>query len=147
MTQKALESNENRAQFVTDLFDWLSAESNTVMKCSAIREESDNPLVRLFAEIIQGSSETHIRILNLIHECLTKKAVSLTPDELGQICDLTKGYLEIERKSVDMAKRAVGNSRVFVIQQLLTYMLEDESRNLKLLDQLEDFKRRMYPYL
>ena len=147
MTQKALESNENRAQFMTDLFDWLSGESDTVMKCSAIREGSDNPLVHLFAEIIQGSSETHIRILKLIHECLTKKALSLTPDELGQISDLTKGYLEMERKSVDMAERAIGSSRVFVIKQLLTYMLEDESRNRQLFNQLEDFKRRMYPYL
>jgi len=147
MTQKALESNENRAQLMADLFDWLSGESDTVAKCSAIREESKNPLVRLFAEIIQGSSETHIRILKLIHESLTRKAISLTPDELGQISDLMKGYLATERKSVDMAQRAVESSRIFAIRQLLTYMLEDESRSEKLLNQLDDFKRRIYPYL
>ena len=56
------------------------------------------------------------------------------PDELAQINDLAKGYLESERKLLDAAERAIGNSRVFVIQQLLTYMLEDKSRNLKVLD-------------
>lgn len=78
---------------------------------------------------------------------MTKKAISLTPDELGQIWGLVKGYLESERKSVDMAEHAIGDSRIFIIKQLLAYMLEDESRNFKLLEQLDDFKRRMYPYL
>jgi hypothetical protein len=147
MTQKALESAENREQFLADLYEWLSAESDTVMRCSEVQRETNNSLVRLVAEIIQGNSRTHIRILNLIHECLTKKAISLTPDELGQIWDLVVDHLELERKSVDMAERAVRISRIFVIKQLLTYMVEDKSRDLKLLNQLENFKRSLYPYL
>lgn len=147
MTQKTLESVENRGQFMTDLFEWLSVESDTVMKCTEIQEKTDNPFVQLVAEIIRGSSRTHIRILNLIHECLAKKAVSLTPEELGQMWELVQGYLETETKSVDMARQAISSSRIFVIRQLLIYMLEDKSRNLKLLGQLEDFKKNLYPYL
>ena len=147
MTQKALESLEKREQFLSDLYEWLSVESETVMKCSEIQEETDNPFVQLVAEIVRGNSKTHIRILNLIHECLTRKAVSLTPDELGQIWELVQGYMEIESRSIEMAEQAISSSRIFIIKQLLAYMLDDKNRNLKLVGQLEDFKKRMYPYL
>lgn len=147
MTQKALESLEKREQFLSDLYEWLSVESDTVMKCSEIQEETDNPFVQLVAEIIRGNAKTHIRILNLIHECLTRKAVSLTPDELGQIWELAQGYMELESKSIEMAEQAISSSRIFIIKQLLTYMLEDKTRNVKLVGHLEDFKKRLYPYL
>lgn len=147
MMQKALESVENRGQFMSDLFEWLTVESDTVMKCAEIQEETDNPFVQLVAEIIRGSSKTHIRILNLIHECLVKKAVSLRPEELGQMVELVQGYLENETRSTDTVQQVISSSRIFVIKQLLAYMLEDRSRNLKLLDQLEDFKKNLYPYL
>jgi hypothetical protein len=147
MTQKALESLEKREQFLSDLYEWLSVESDTVMKCSEIQEETDNPFVQLVAEIIRGNAKTHIRILNLIHECLTRKAVSLTPDELGQIWELAQGYMETESKSIAMAEQAISSSRIFIIKQLLAYMLEDKTRNLKLVGHLEDFKKRLYPYL
>lgn len=147
MTQKALESIEDTEQFLADLYEWQSAESDTLVKCFEIQKKTNNVLVNLVAEIIQRNSKTHIQVLNLIHEGLTKKAMPLTPDELGQIWDLVESYAETERKSKDMAEKVICNSRMFAIKQLFVYMVEDESRNLKFLNQLEDFKRRMYPCL
>ena len=147
MARKSLESVENREQFLADIDDWLKVEAKTRKQCSAIQKNTENPLVGMIAEIIRRDSKTHIDVLNLIRKSLTEKAISLTPEELEQIWDLVDGHREIEEKSVDMAERALRNSRIFAIRHLLTYMLEDESKHLKLLNQLEDFKRKLYPYL
>ena len=147
MAKKSLESVENKEQFLNDLEEWLKVEAKTRKQCSEIQKRTDNALVRMVAEIIRRDSKTHIEVLNLIRESLTEKAISLTPDDLAQIWDLVDGHREFEQKSIEMADRALRNSRIFVIRHLLTYMLEDESKHLKLLNQLEDFKRNLYPYL
>ncbi len=147
MARKSLESVENRQQFLADLDEWLKVEAKTRKQCKDIQKKTENPLIRMIAEIIRRDSKTHIEVLNLIRQTLTEKAISLTPDELAQIWDLLDGHREFERRSVEMAERALRDSRIFVIRHLLTYMLEDESKHLKLLNQLEDFKRKLYPYL
>lgn len=147
LPKKSLESVENKKQFLADLDEWLKVESATRKNCADIQKRTENPLIRMIAEIIRRDSKTHIQVLQLIRDSLTKQAISLTPDELAEIWDLLEGHLEIEQKSVDMAERAMRNSRIFVIRHLLTYLLEDESKHVKLLNQLEDFKRKLYPYL
>lgn len=147
MPTKSLESVENREQFLADLDEWLKVEAETRKNCSKIQKSTKNPLVQLVAEIIRRDSKTHIEVLKLIRKSLTEKAVSLTPDELAEIWDLVEHHREIEQKSVNMAENAIRNSRLFVIRHLLTYMVEDEMKHLKLLNQLDDFKRNLYPYL
>jgi hypothetical protein len=147
MPRKSLESVENREQFLSDLEDWLKVEAATRKRSAEVQKKTRNPLINMVAEIIRRDSKTHIEVLNLIKESLTKKAIALTPDELAEIWDLLDGHRELEQKSVDMAERALRDSRIFVIRHLLTYLLEDESKHLKLLNQLEDFKRKIYPYL
>ena len=100
----------------------------------------------MIAEIIRRDSETHIDVLKLIKDSLTKEALHLTPDELAEIWDLVDGYHKIEQKSVEIAQEAIRDTRLFEIRYLLTYLLEDESKHLKLLDQLDDFKRNLFPY-
>ncbi len=147
MPTKSLESVENREQFLADLDEWLKVEAETRKNCSKIQKSTKNALVQLVAEIIRRDSKTHIEVLKLIRKSLTEKAVSLTPDELAEIWDLVDHHREIEQKSVNMAENAIRNSRLFVIRHLLTYMVEDEMKHLKLLNQLDDFKRNLYPYL
>ena len=147
MPRKSLESVENRERFLSDLEEWLKVEAATRKRCSEVQKKTENPLIQMVAEIIRRDSKTHIQVLKLIRESLTKQAISLTPEELAEIWDLLDGHREIEQQAVDMAQKALRDSRIFVIRHLLTYLLEDESKHLKLLNQLEDFKRKIYPYL
>ena len=146
MAQRALESVESGEQFLADLYEWHSAESDTVVKCFEIQKKTNDILVNLVAEIIQRNSKTHIQVLSLLHEESTKKAISPTPDELGRIWDLVESYEETERKSKDMAEKVICSDRIFAIKQLFVYMVEDESRNLTFLNQLKDFGRRLDPH-
>jgi hypothetical protein len=121
-------------------------ESLSAKTCTEVKKRTDNTLIKMIAEIIRRDSESHIEVLNLIRHSLTKEALHLTPDELEEIWDLVEGYHKIEHKSVDIAQEAIRDSRLFEIRYLLTYLLEDESKHLKLLTQLDDFKRSLFPY-
>jgi hypothetical protein len=52
----------------------------------------------------------------------------------------------MEKGAIDLAERALENCRLFVQRHLLTYLIEDEKKHDRLLGQLSDFKRGIYPY-
>ncbi len=147
MPRKSLESVEKKGRFLADLDKWQKMESTSARTCTEVQKRTENPLIKMVAEIIRRDSETHIEVLELIKNSLTKQALHLTPDELQEIWDLVDGYHKIEQKSVDIAQQAIRDSRLFAIRHLLTYLLEDEAKHLKLLNQLDDFKRNLFPYL
>ncbi len=146
MPGKSLESAEKKDKFLADLDKWQKMEAVSAKTCAEVQKKTKNPLIKMIAEIIRRDSETHIDVLKLIKDSLTKEAIHLTPDELVEIWDLVDGYHKIEQKSVEIAQEAIRDSRLFEIRYLLTYLLEDESKHLKLLDQLDDFKRNLFPY-
>ena len=55
-------------------------------------------------------------------------------------------HADMEKKTIELAEKALQNCRLFVQRQLLTYLIEDEKKHDRLLGQLEDFKRNIYPY-
>lgn len=140
MPRKSLESAEKKGRFLADLDKWQKMESLSAKTCIEVQKRTENTLIKMIAEIIRKDSESHIEVLKLIKDSLTKEALHLTPDELVEIWDLVDGYHNIEHKSVDMAQEAIRDSRLFEVRFLLTYLLEDESKHLKLLNQLDDFK-------
>ena len=146
MPRKSLESAEKKEQFLVNLDKWQEMETLSAKTCTEVKKRTENTLIKMIAEIIRRDSESHIEVLKLIKNSLTKQALHLTPDELEEIWDLVEGYHKIEHKSVDIAQEAIRDSRLFEIRYLLTYLLEDESKHLKLLNQLDDFKRSLFPY-
>ena len=52
----------------------------------------------------------------------------------------------MEKETVELADKARRNVRGFVQRYLLNYLIEDEQKHDRLLAQLEDFKRNLYPY-
>jgi hypothetical protein len=121
MPKKSLESAEKKGRFLVDVDKWQKMESLSVKTCQEVQKRTENPLIKMIAEIIRRDSESHIEVLK-------------------------HGYHKIEQKSVEIAQEAIRDSRLFEIRYLLTYLLEDESKHLKLLDQLDDFKRNLFPY-
>jgi gamma-glutamyl phosphate reductase len=91
----------------------------------------------------------HYRVQELIAESLESKTVTLTPDELARVWDKIEKHIEIEEKTVELAKEAleVLKGKKMVVQEyLLNYLLMDENKHNRILDSLETIKKGMYPY-
>ncbi|RJQ45207.1 MAG: hypothetical protein C4534_05270 [Gaiellales bacterium] len=136
---------EKQAVFEGDIKKWMELEDVTIAQCDKILSATDNRLVEIIVDSIKSDSEKHKVVLGFIIEALNG-TITLEPDELGELSALLDEHLEIEKGSIDMAMREYENSRHFVIRHLLSYLLADEKKHYKLLGQLKDFQRHLYPY-
>jgi uncharacterized protein YigA (DUF484 family) len=125
---------------------WQDIEDHSVQSTTQIIERTKNPLIRLVMEIIRNDSVMHKRVQQFMIDSLEKQAVSLTPEELGEIWESLERHAEMEKETIRLADQARKNCKLFVQRHLLTYLVEDEQLHDRLLGQLEDFKRKIYPY-
>ncbi len=143
MKQKAA---ENLEELVQTLKRWQEIETAAVSQTSAIMEKTKNPFIRLVMEIIRQDSAMHKRVQQVILDSLEKEAFSLTPEELAEVWSLIEEHAEMEKETLVLAEKARRNCRLFAQRHLLSYLIEDEQKHDRLLAQLEDFKRNIYPY-
>ena len=143
MQQKAAESVE---ELKVTLRQWQDLEDRTIEQTAAIAQKTQNPLIKLIMEIIRQDSTMHRRVQQAMLDGLEKEAFTLTPEELADVWDLIEKHAEMERQTIALAEKARRNCRLFVHRHLLTYLIEDEQKHDRLLSQLEDFKRGIYPY-
>ena len=136
---------EKTVEFEKGITKWQEVEDDTIASCDEIIRGTDNELVKTIAGIILADSSRHKHVLGVIKDTLDG-TVTLTPEDLGQISELLDTHLEIEKQSIEMAMTQYENSRNFVVRHLLTYLLEDEKKHYKMLSQLNDFKKHLYPY-
>jgi rubrerythrin len=136
---------EEKTNFEDGIKRWQDMEDETIASCENIIHASDNILVKTIAGIIMTDSAKHKQVLDLITDTL-EGTVTLTPDELGGLSELLHNHLQLERSSISLAQDQYDISRNFVIRHMLTYLLEDEKKHAKLLQQLNDFKKKLYPY-
>lgn len=88
----------------------------------------------------------HYRVQQVLLDGIERQAFTLTPEELGEIWDLIEKHADMEKQTIVLAEKALSNCRLFVQRHLLTYLIEDEKKHDRLLGQLADFKRNIYPY-
>lgn len=144
-----MKTKELQEKIVANMKAWQKIENESVEMAARIGKQTDNPVVRTIMSIIQQDSATHHRVQQLIIDSLEKEAIVLQPEELGGIWSLIEKHIALERKTIDYAKEALDaiKSRKMVVQQyLLEYMLTDEEKHNKILDNLEGVKKGMYPY-
>lgn len=144
-----MSTKEIQQAIVSNMRRWQKIEDASVASTGKIIENTNNPIVRLVMEIIQRDSQMHHRVQELIADSLELKTVSLTPDELGEVWDMIEKHIELERKTIEYAKEALGalKGKKMVIQEyLLDYLLTDEEKHNKILDTLGTIKKGMYPY-
>jgi uncharacterized protein YigA (DUF484 family) len=144
--QKKEKAAENLPELASTLRKWQEIEDASVAACTGIIERTENPLIRLVMEIIRQDSVMHKKVQQVMIDSLEKQAISLTPDELGQIWESIVRHAEMEKETLVLAEKARKNCRLFVLRHLLTYLIEDEQKHDRLLAQLESFKRGIYPY-
>jgi len=143
MKEKAV---ENLEELKATIGRWQEIEVASVAQTTQIMERTQNPLIRLVMEIIRQDSVMHKRVQQVILDSLEKEAFTLTPEELGDIWEMVEKHAEMEKETIALAEKARRNCRLFVQRHLLTYLIEDEQKHDRLLAQLEDFKRKIYPY-
>jgi hypothetical protein len=137
---------DNPAELTTVLKNWQALETATVAHTTAIIAKTKNPLIQLIMEIIRQDSQMHHRVQQVLLDSMERQAFTLTPDELADIWDMVEKHADMEKQTIDLAEMALKNCRLFVQRHLLTYLIEDEKKHDRLLGQLEDFKRNIYPY-
>jgi rubrerythrin len=134
------------SELVGLLRKWQEIEDGSVTSTSQIMASTKNPFIRLVMEIIRQDSVMHKKVQQFMIDSVEKQAVSLTPEELGEIWDAVERHAEMEKETIRLAEELRKNCRLFVQRHLLTYLVEDERLHDRLLGQLEDFKQKIYPY-
>ena len=142
-------SKDLQKEIVLTMKNWQKLEDSTVAVTGQIMEKTKNPIIRLIMEIVQRDSQMHYLVQQWIADSLESKTVNLSPDELGELWETIEHHIEIEKKSVEIAEKAIASlkGKSMVVQMyLLNYMLEDEKKHNNLLSSLEIIKKKMYPY-
>lgn len=138
---------EDADALVDTLKRWQKIEKDTIVLTSKIASKSKNPLVSTLMKIIQNDSKMHYKVQKALIDSMTDKAFSLRPEELGQMWEMIDKHAQLEKDTIHLAEEALANCRLFPQRQLLLYLLEDEKKHDKILGQLENFKRKIYPYM
>ena len=144
-----MSTKEIQQEIVTNMRKWQKVENASVASTGRVIEKTENPVVRMVMEIIQRDSQMHYRVQEFISDSLEHKTVSLDPDELGQVGSLIEKHIELEKQTIKFAEAALIalKGRKMVVQEyLLDYLLIDEEKHNKILDNLETIKKGMYPY-
>jgi hypothetical protein len=142
----AKKGQEHIEELVGTLRKWQGIEREAIDNCADIMEKTDNPLIRQMMEIIRNDSVQHHRVQQFIIDSMTKEPVRLTPEELGQVWDEITAHDEVERETIEIAKKLKKECKFFVQRALLDYLITDEEKHDQLLHSLEDFKKSLYPY-
>jgi len=137
---------ERVSEMVDQLRRWQQIERMSIDQMAEIMESTDNALVRQMAEIIRNDSVQHHRVQQFLIDTLTKQAPALSPEELATIWDKIEQHQKMEKDVVAIATNLRATAWSPVHTMILDYLLTDEEKHDKLLDQLSQFKRGMYPY-
>ena len=142
------ETKQLQQDVVSNMRHWQKIENAAIASTGQIIEKTENPLIRLTAEIIQRDSLMHHRVQEFIADSIEHKAISLNPDELVQVWDLIEHHIKIEKQTIEMAEKSIaalkGQQGMIVQDYLLKYLLEDEMKHNNLLSRLDDIKKGIY---
>ena len=128
---------------------WQKIEDASVASTGRIIEQTQNPIIRLVAEIIQQDSQTHHRVQKFIASTLEGAPVSLSPDDMIEVWDSIEKHIKIEKQMVGQVAEALSalkGKKMLVQEYLLEYLQEDERKHDNLLESLQKIKKGMYPY-
>ena len=78
---------ENTEELIKLMRRWQELEDSTVAHTTKVIEKTSNPFLKLLMEIIRQDSTMHKRVQQVILDSLEKQALSLTPEELGELWD------------------------------------------------------------
>lgn len=140
---------ETQKELVKTMRKWQKIEDDSVISTGNVISKTKHPVIRLMMQIIQRDSKVHYKIQDLIANSLEKKAISLTPEELGEVWGLVEKHIKLEKKTIEMAEKsldAIKGKKMVVQEYLLNYLKIDEEKHNEILATLSTIKKGMYPY-
>jgi hypothetical protein len=144
--KKKVSQKEEMEKLVALLQDWQKLEARGIKFLNALQKETENKVINEVLEIIKCDSRQHRRVQQFLIDGLTKEAYSLAVEEVSDIADKLAEHDKLEEEAIEFAKRARKNTSSSVMRFFLSYLLEDEEKHHKMLDNLDDVKRNLYPY-
>jgi hypothetical protein len=144
-----MSKKELQEQLVASMKSWQRIENQSIAGTGKVLEKTDNPVVRLVMEIIQHDSMMHHRVQKMIVDSLEHQAISLAPEELAGVWTMIEEHIALEKQTVDFASaaiKALSGQHMVVQEYLLHYLLADEAKHDKLLEDLSTIKTGLYPY-
>jgi len=146
MTQPKRSQKAETEKLVELLQEWQALEDHGIRWLCQTRAQTRNPLLRQVLSIIMHDSTQHRRVQAILLEGLTKKAFSLTPEEVAEVWEQLAEHDKTERASIEKAKEARKATTHPIVRYFLSYLLADEEKHHRMLENLEDIKRDLYPY-
>jgi hypothetical protein len=137
---------ESIEKLIKTMKSWQNIEDASVKNTGEIMKKTDNPLIQIVMEIIKQDSVMHRRVQQLIIDHFEKKPISISPDELAVFWDMVEEHDAIEKKTIELAKISLKETNSQLVKYLLEYLLTDEIKHDKLLEEMEKIKKGMYPY-
>ena len=139
MSTKELQEN-----IIANMRRWQEVEDATTIQMSEIISKTKNPLIRMVMEIIREDSINHHRVQEFIANTLESETVSFSPDEFVQVWDLIEKHIKTEKRAEQYAEEALSalkGKKMVVQEYLLSYLLTDEAKHDKMLENMEMMKR------
>lgn len=143
-----MSTKEKQERLVATMKKWQKIENAAVSQTGKIMEETDHPIIRLVAEIIQRDSNIHHRVQQTIIDSLDREHINISHDDLAGVWESIAKHIAIEKKTIELAREALDSlkgTKSPVQQYLVSYLLTDEEKHDKLLSDLELLKKGMYP--
>jgi hypothetical protein len=139
------ETAQQRAAFEDGVKKWVGIEDEAIANCEQLINSTDNPLVRAIAGAVKADAVKHKNILDEVSQVLTG-TVTLSPDEMAAVSKLLDDYVSKEKRPIEMAAHEKTSGENFVVKELLSYIIEDDSKYAKFRDVFDEFKKKIYPY-
>lgn len=143
-----MSTKEKQEKLIETMKKWQKIENAAVTQTGKIMEETEHPLIRLVAEIIQRDSNIHHRVQQTIIDSLDRESINISHDDLAGVWESIAKHIAIEKKTIELAHDALESlkgTKTPVQQYLVSYLLTDEEKHDKLLSDLELLKKGMYP--
>ena len=144
-----MSTKELQEKLVEQMKTWQKIEDTSVASTSKVIDKANNPLIKLVMEIIKKDSQTHHKVQQFVVDSIEKEAVTLTPEDMGDVWGSIEEHIKIEKKMVGNvieALEALKGKKMVVQEYLLNYMKIDEAKHDEMLDALNKVKSGMYPY-
>jgi hypothetical protein len=120
--------------------EWMDSEDATIANARELKENTDNPFVRMTMEMLVHDAQKHKIIQQMVIDSLTKESVHLNPDELVPLEEILNRHIMQESEALTRAVSAIDKTEPRITRYLLSYLSADEAGHRELVAKLNELK-------
>ena len=124
---------------VLDLMvDVQEIENGTIEYTNSKMPGTRNTLTKAILQALKLEAQKHCLFHQMIVDSLTKEAVHLSPEELGELSMHINKYLDTEEKVLSLVEAAEEQNEPFIAKFLFSYLISDLKKQNDLLREFDD---------